>query len=499
VTSTESGPRLRCAATSLASEAYLLPVIAMLLEKLRIEFTRSRPRHTNDNALAECKCNAIDWTFSRWTNMMGKNLETLLRRLSVRRRVMALIAVLLLPLAVLSAVSMIILNEQEMAFRDSVEESIHGLIPLTTLEYYLQQALVDELLAESNDAVPGFAGLTRNIDKSFSSIGVGMDGKDVPKEALKDAQESWLQARPAVRRLVQQVHTQHITDAATNLHTRKELEQATRDISQARMSLSNVLRVRYEKAAAQRKNQLYWLMWMWVITLTTAALLAIVFLRSLLQPLQALTYAARRINEGQAGIRVDADGRDELAVLANCFNRMTANWEATQANLKTEAIKDPLTGLLNRRGILSRLDAELARHKSNRQPLSVLAMDLDRFKLINDHYGHSMGDRALAWVADTMRGMLRENDHLGRHGGDEFIAVLPLTNHTKALEIAVRIDTAIREAAAREAAYPEITIGVATMPEDGDSVQLLLEVADSRLYGRKRHRTKGDSAIPPIP
>jgi diguanylate cyclase (GGDEF)-like protein len=424
---------------------------------------------------------------------MGRSPEALLRRLSVRQRVMAVIAVLLLPLAVLSAVSMVVLNEQEMAFRDSVEESIHGLLPLTTLEYYLQQALVDELLAESHDAVPDFAGLTQNIDKSFSSIGVGMDAKDVPKNALEDAQKSWLQARPAVRRLVQQVHAQHISGTATTLHTRAELEQAIQDVASARVSLSNVLRIRYEKAATQRKSQLHWLMWIWVITLTAAVLMAMVFLRSLLRPLQALTDAARRINEGQADVRVDAGGgRDELAVLTDCFNRMTANWEATQANLKTEALRDPLTGLLNRRGILSRLDSELALHKLRGQPLSVLAMDLDRFKLINDHYGHSMGDRALAWVAETLRGILRENDHLGRHGGDEFIAVLPLTSHIQAREIALRIGEVVRKAAAREAVYPGITIGVATMPEDGDRAESLLEAADGRLYAQK-HRNARDT------
>lgn len=425
---------------------------------------------------------------------MGKRLETLLRRLSVRQRMMAIIAVLLLPLAVLSAVSMVVLNEQEMAFRDSVEESIHGLLPLTTLEYYLQQALVDELLAESKDSVPDFASLTQNIDKSFSSIGVGMDNTDVPKKVLDDAQKSWREARPAVRRLVQQVHSQHVTDAATTLHTRAELEQAIHDVSSARVSLSNVLRVRYERAATQRKSQLHWLVWLWVITLTAAVLLAMIFLRSLLRPLQALTDAARGINGGQMGVRVDAGGRDELAVLADCFNRMTANWETTQANLKTEAIRDPLTGLLNRRGILSRLDAELELHKQRGQPLSVLAMDLDRFKFINDHYGHSMGDRALAWVAETLRGILRENDHLGRHGGDEFIAVLPLTSHAKALEIALRIGTVVREAAAREEAYPEITIGVATLPEDGDRAKSLLEAADARLYAQKHHRASGNAA-----
>ena len=418
---------------------------------------------------------------------MGNRLEELLRRLSVRQRMMAIIAVLLLPLAVLSAVSMMVLNEQEMAFRESVEESVHGLLPLTTLEYYLQQALVDELLAESNDAVPDFAALTQNVDNSFSNIHIGSNSKDLPEAALEDAQKAWLEARPSVRRLVEQVHSQHLSDVATSVNTRMELERAIRDISSARVALSNVLRARYEQAGAQRRSQLHWLMWSWLVTLTVAGLLAVVFLRSLLRPLQALTHAARRIGEGQAGVRVDVDGRDELAMLAECFNRMTANWEATQAHLKSEAILDPLTGVLNRRGILSRLDAELDLHRVRGEPLSVLAMDLDRFKLINDHYGHSTGDRALAWVAETLRTLLRENDHVGRHGGDEFIAVLPSTSRNKALEIADRIGTAIRQAAARESTYPEITIGVATMPEDGEQARSLLEVADARLYATK-HR-----------
>jgi diguanylate cyclase (GGDEF)-like protein len=173
---------------------------------------------------------------------------------------------------------------------------------------------------------------------------------------------------------------------------------------------------------------------------------------------------------------------------------MIANWEATRTHLQTEAIEDPLTGALNRRCILSRLDAELDLHRLRQQPLSVLAMDLDRFKFINDHYGHSMGDRALSWVAGTMRGMLRENDHLGRHGGDEFIAVLPNTSHASALEIACRISEVVREGAAREAAYPEITIGVATAPADGEQAASLLEAADARLYAQKKHRrTMGDA------
>jgi diguanylate cyclase (GGDEF)-like protein len=422
---------------------------------------------------------------------MGRSPEALLRRLSVRQRMTAIIALLLLPLAVLSAVSMMVLNEQEMAFRDSVEESVHGLLPLTTLEHYLQQALVDELLAESHDSVPDFAGLTQSVDNSFSSIQLGTNGKDVPKQVIDDAQKAWVQARPSIRRLVEHVHAQHVSGATASASTRTELERAIQDVSNARASLSGVLKARYEHAAAQRTRQLHWLMWSWLITLAAAGVLIVIFLRSLLRPLQALTQAARHIEEGQSGVRVDVDGRDELAVLAECFNRMTANWEATQGHLQTEVIKDPLTGVLNRRGILSQLDAELDLHRLRQQPLSVLAMDLDRFKFIDDHYGHSTGDRALTWVATTMRGLLREHDHLGRHGGDEFIAVLPNTSHAVALEIAARISQLVREGAAREAAYPEVTIGVATAPEDGDLAASLLEAADARLYTQKKHRHTG--------
>ena len=76
------------------------------------------------------------------------------RQLSVGQRVAVIIALLLLPMAVLSIVSAAVLNDQEMAFRESVEESIHTLLPLTTLEHYLQRALVDELEAQSNEPVP---------------------------------------------------------------------------------------------------------------------------------------------------------------------------------------------------------------------------------------------------------------------------------------------------------------------------------------------------------
>ncbi|NKZ38444.1 diguanylate cyclase [Oleiagrimonas citrea] len=415
-----------------------------------------------------------------------------LRKWSVGQRVAMIVALLLLPMAVLSAVSMVVLNEQEMAFRESVEESVHTLLPLTTLEHYLQRALVDELLAESNQSAPDFSGLTDSIDKSFSGLRVGADKQDLPLAVMDDAQHAWMQARPAVRRLVELVRTTRGSLPQDGLaHTREELERAIHDVSTARQHLSFVIEARYTRAAAQRHRQLWWLVWGWVLTLTAAIALAGAFLYSLLRPIRQLVGASREIGAGRTGVRVPVEGQDELAALATCFNEMAENWEVTRQSLVTEAAEDPLTGALNRRAVLALLETELESCLRTQQPLSLFVLDLDHFKAINDRFGHTAGDRALRWVVEKVRGLLREGDHLGRYGGDEFIALLPRTGKKQAEVIARRIVQAVHDVAAREPSYPGVSAGVAAAPEDGRDATTLIEVADAALYTHKaRHRAR---------
>jgi len=415
--------------------------------------------------------------------------EQHLRQLSVGQRMAVIIALLLLPMAVLSVASAMVLNDQEMAFRESVEESIHTLLPLTTLEHYLQRALVDELEAQSNESVPNFAALTDNIDRSFASIETSLQGPDLPESMVTSAQQAWREARPSVQRLIEQVRSLHPrgnTDAAAM--TRQELQLAIQDIDQARQSLARAVEARYTRTVAARRSQLMWLVWSWVITLSVAAIFLGMFLHSLLSPIKALGRAARSLGAGATGVRTPVIGNDELSVLAERFNEMAAHWETSRQTLLVEAVEDPLTGVLNRRGILASLEAELGVHVRHQQPLSIFMMDLDRFKAINDHSGHAAGDRALIWVASEMREMLRDNDHLGRYGGDEFLAILPGTSKEQAQSIAQRMTEAIREAATKGAAYPSVSIGVASMPDDGNDAVTLIEVADTALYGAKDRR-----------
>ena len=417
-------------------------------------------------------------------------LERQLRRFSVGQRIAAAVALLLLPLATLSMASLVVLNDQEAAFRETVEESIHTLLPLSTLEHYLQRALVDELKAQSNESVPNFAELTENIDKSFSSIDSSAHDADLQTNLVDDARKAWVHARPSVQSLIEQVRSMRrgAADDASGREAQASLQLAINDIGMARQQLAHAVEARYAHAVAARRSQLMWLIWSWIVTLAAAALLIIALLHSLLGPVRALIRVIRHLEQGVAEARAPVTGNDEFTALAEHVNQMAAHWEATRDTLRSEAAQDPLTGALNRRGILAVLGQELAATGRTGQPTSILLMDLDHFKRINDRFGHAAGDRALLWVTAQMRTMLREGDFLGRYGGDEFLAVLPATDRLQADEVAQRMARVIGEGAEAAADYPSLSIGVACAPAEGSHPEDLIKAADRALYEVKRDR-----------
>lgn len=421
-------------------------------------------------------------------------MERTLRRFTVGRRIGLIIVLLLVPLATLSLVSMAVLNRQEIAFRDSVEESLHALLPLTTLEQLLERAMVDELEAQSHESVPDFASLTQNIDRSFATVEMAASGSDVPMDRLTAAQQAWTQARPSVQRLIEQVtRASGGDDSAAAALSRKELHEAVLEVRDARRHLAAAVKARYERAAAMRHRQLRWLVIGWVATVTLAALMVSVVLRSILRPIRELGSSARRFAAGDMSARLHVRGRDELSTLAEQFNAMATYWEQTHREVLAEATEDALTGLPNRRRILALLSAELDVHRDDQQPLAIFMIDLNDFKQINDTWGHAAGDEALVWVTRRMRESLRESDHLGRLGGDEFLAILPGTSHDQARELAVRLVGQVATAAATGQGHPTIGVGLAVAPEHSWHAGTLLRHADAELYANKQ-RAKRERA-----
>ncbi|HYK90050.1 MAG TPA: GGDEF domain-containing protein, partial [Acidobacteriota bacterium] len=152
------------------------------------------------------------------------------------------------------------------------------------------------------------------------------------------------------------------------------------------------------------------------------------------------------------------------------------------------ATTDSLTGLLNKATITRTLKEEMAKSGRYHRDLSVILMDLDDFKSLNDTFGHLTGDRVLQHVARVMRKNLRQQDKVGRFGGEEFLLVLPETGLKGAASLAERIRKDIERTVAAELKLGRrvsVSAGISTYTTDGSDCENLLERTDSALYRAK--------------
>src|SRR5467141_2500833 len=159
------------------------------------------------------------------------------------------------------------------------------------------------------------------------------------------------------------------------------------------------------------------------------------------------------------------------------------------------AVSDPLTGLANYRRLLDVLENETERTDRTGRPFSVLLLDLDGLKKINDNFGHLFGSRAICRLADVLRVHCRAVDTAARYGGDEFALVLPESTEDDAHRVANRI----REVLASDTEQPPLSasIGISTYRGDGERIEKLLSEADQDLYAEKAKRAKRAASANP--
>jgi diguanylate cyclase (GGDEF)-like protein len=185
--------------------------------------------------------------------------------------------------------------------------------------------------------------------------------------------------------------------------------------------------------------------------------------------------------------------RDLAATLAFAGAIALKNAELVE-RLQSAATTDQLTGLFNRRALQERLEAEISRSVRHQIRTTIVLLDLDRFKAINDTLGHAAGDRYLVLVSQLLRRQIRTLDVVGRLGGDEFLVVLPMTNPKEAMGFVERLHRGFADLAVE---YPEfgtgsVSIGVAEAPRDGLTPAAVLAAADAALYSAKR---RGGDAV----
>ncbi len=232
-----------------------------------------------------------------------------------------------------------------------------------------------------------------------------------------------------------------------------------------------------------------------------------VLARHILRPLRRLSKDIQQFSAGDLSHRIDLHIENEIGDLARGINIMAERLENDQIALAQLAIRDSLTNLYNRREFERLLAEELHRATRYRHPLSLLLIDIDKFKAINDGLGHRAGDQALRLISSTIRDISRKGDIVARYGGDELAVLLPETPPEDALILAERIRklVSLQPLETDSGSKTELTlsIGVATTSGEVNRGEQLVDAADQAMYiakaeGRNRVRY-GSEALGDMP
>jgi diguanylate cyclase (GGDEF)-like protein/putative nucleotidyltransferase with HDIG domain len=195
-------------------------------------------------------------------------------------------------------------------------------------------------------------------------------------------------------------------------------------------------------------------------------------------------YAAKDVTFSEDHVRV----MEVVAKQAATAIQNAIKYEETQV----EALTDHLTSLPNSRYLDVYFDREMEKARRFQFPLAIVAMDLDGFKNVNDAFGHHVGDRMLVEVAKVLNRNIRASDVVIRLGGDEFLAIVSQASRQEVSLLANRVQREVEEIrldiGAGERARIGISVGIASFPEDGDSLEVLLKTADGAMYQDKRAR-----------
>ncbi len=239
------------------------------------------------------------------------------------------------------------------------------------------------------------------------------------------------------------------------------------------------------------------------VSLLGVGLVAWILGLTFVRPLERLTGGAAKVAGGDLEVDVPIYGRGEVGYLTVVFNRMVARLRKAREELdatnkalvkKNEelhriSITDGLTGLHNRKHMNETVENEFRRAERHGHAVSVLMIDIDRFKNFNDARGHQAGDEVIRGVARVIRETIRTTDYAARYGGEEFLVLLPYIGPDEAVKTGERLRAAVEKArlgSSGDFTGLTISVGSASYPECGNESEAVIREADLALYKAKR-------------
>ncbi|MEH7117027.1 EAL domain-containing protein [Neobacillus vireti] len=232
-------------------------------------------------------------------------------------------------------------------------------------------------------------------------------------------------------------------------------------------------------------------------------IVSFIFSRSITRPIGYIVEQVNEIAEGNFGKHLHSDRKDELGLLTENVNAMSSDLQRyvedlhkSKEQIEYQANHDPLTGLLNRRYLQEKLTSLITQTNKQYEDVSVLFMDMDRFKQVNDSYGHNKGDELLKIIANRIQNCIQsEKSILIRHGGDEFIILLLGHDKEQTKKVAERLIEALKKPYIVEENefYLGVSIGISRYPENTINMDTLISYADMAMYNAKKNG--GNKAI----
>ena len=245
-----------------------------------------------------------------------------------------------------------------------------------------------------------------------------------------------------------------------------------------------------EKMVAINQTFIY-LLFVIIFTVFIISIFIIIFSLKLLHPLELLIEGIKKITAGDLSFTIKNVSNDEIGVVVDAFNHMTQKRKHVEEALEELAIRDGLTGLYNHKFFYTSLEKEIARDDRYHNTVSLLLIDIDHFKNVNDTYGHRAGDTILRELSQRLMTRARSTDYVCRYGGEEIAVILIETNITEAKAIAEELRILIEKEPflIEDERYVSITvsIGVSAYSKDAKDASMMVSNADNALYRAKEN------------
>lgn len=408
--------------------------------------------------------------------------------LSLRTRFLVAMGIVFIPLLVVAIGSSVFLGHAANTLNQVVEQPVYKLQTTTRLQNQIRKA---HALVKDYAATPRYT-LKAQFEseaQATEAVFIEMLGKPFfgPREQslLANARREWKDSM---------VLADVIFSSDTSRATLFQLDQR---VNQIMFTLEQMYETFYGEINAQRtqinESEKGFLLVIsatvgmgLLIALAGAAWLA----RSVLVPLREFEKGVAHFSNENLSYRLTLNNQDEIGRLALEFNAMAERLLAHRNKLEELSVRDGLTGLYNRRELEKRLHQEIQRAHRYRRSLSVLMLDIDHFKNVNDHYGHQAGDEVLITVADLIQLNVRPVDVVCRYGGEEVAIILPETDEAGARSVAERIRGTVEDSVTTtpqgDTVHVTVSIGLAVFPRDGDTAASLIHTADQALYAAKQ-------------